>query len=144
MQAGSDAIKSSKVSYTFTLPGGSCSANILVQSTPGQYSCGDGSGPHTGYALVKGGTITFTTPGQSPNTQAFIPHYAGGKDSQVLWADGCGIPGGSSFGLSTMGPYFGGGMPSLSWVQGGQFVLNLGTVQYTLSLTSCKGWPPSA
>lgn len=142
MQSTSVATQTSTVTYEFVLSGGSCSASIIVQTNPGEYAVDSGAASFKGYAIVDGSSITFQAPGQSsPTTLPFIVHCHGGKDYQVLWADGCGIPNGSENGIATTGPYFGGGMPSLNWVSGAIYQLNLGTVGYELHLVSCKGWP---
>ncbi len=146
MESDNQAVKSATVTYEFALSGafqGTCSATVVVSATAATHSNGDTSG--LGYSITAPGSFSLNVAGAQPVTLTFIKHYPGGQDYQVLWADGGGIGGGSSKGLSQQGPYLGGGLPSLSWDGGSGFFFSNGTTtNYPLTLVTCTGWPPTA
>jgi|GEM_PF-5477828 len=122
----------------FTFKANRFKASINVNPVPGKYQYQGGKKTYSGYAIT-GGTLTDS----NGLVLAFIPHRGGSTaGSQILWADGSGVPEGSSCGINPSGPYLGGGGPSMSWWGGKVFGYSNGVASQVVdTLVSCTDWP---
>ena len=126
----------------YVFKNGAISAKIVISPKSGSLS-NAGDGNYKGYAMLGGGTITYTVPGGGGTfTKPFNKYDGPGIYAQVLWADDSGIPGGSYCGISTQGPGIGGGATSFSWTGNGA-VFTIPALNLTDTLVSCQGWPPA-